>query len=147
MTDKPGVIFLCTGNCCRSQMAEGLMRSMGRDRFEIHSAGSRPAGYVHPLAIEAMAEIGIDISGQASKGLAEFSGRSFDYVITVCDHAAVSCPNLRGTRATLHWPLPDPVAVEGTHEERLATARRVREELGERISEFLRQQRCGEGGR
>src|SRR5512140_154443 len=103
------VLILCTGNSCRSQMAEALWRELSAGQWEVHSAGSHPAGYVHPLAIRAMREIGIDVSGAVSKSVAEFADQGFDCVVTVCDHAREACPVLPGARQTLHWSLPDPV--------------------------------------
>jgi arsenate reductase len=139
MMAKPSIMFLCTGNACRSQMAEGLMREMAGDRFEIYSAGAFPAGYVHPLAIAAMSEVGIDLSGHWSKGLDEPGARDFDYVVTVCDHARQACPLLNGRRGTFHWPLEDPVTLYQQDEEAaMAAARVVRDELKERLSGLVR---------
>ena len=135
---KPSILFLCTGNCCRSQMAEGMMRRLAGERAEVLSAGSHPAGYVHPLAIETMAETGIDIVGQRSKSLNEFAGRSFDYVVTVCDHARGACPTLAGVKATYHWSLQDPAMTPDDDEAR-RLARNVREELRERMLGLLRE--------
>ncbi|MEN3009624.1 MAG: arsenate reductase ArsC [Candidatus Bipolaricaulaceae bacterium] len=105
---KTRVLFLCTHNAARSQMAEGLLRALGGDRFEVESAGHRPT-QVHPLAVQAMAEIGIDISGQRAKPVAEFLGQTFDYVVTLCgDDAPGSCPFFPGGRRYLHKPFPDP---------------------------------------
>jgi arsenate reductase (thioredoxin) len=114
---KTRVLILCTGNSARSQMAEGLLR--------------------HPLAIEAMREMGIDISTHRSKSVAEFDGQQFSTVITVCDSAAEQCPIFPGAPQRVHWSLPDPGAVSGTHAERLAAFRRVRDELERRISLFV----------
>ncbi len=134
----PSIIFLCTGNCCRSQMGEGLMRRLAGDRLEVYSAGSHPAGYVHPVVIAAMAEIGIDIGHQWSKGLEEFADRTFDHVVTVCDHARDACPTLIGRRETYHWPLDDPIAVHWDEQAAMAVARRVRDELAQKLSGLLR---------
>ncbi len=128
-TAKPSILFLCTGNSCRSQIAEGMMRHLAGDRFDVFSAGSHPAGYVHPLAIDTMDEVGIDISGQRSKGLGEFGDREFDYVVTVCGHAQAHCPALRGRIATLHWPLKDPAMIANDDESAEQATRAVREEL------------------
>jgi arsenate reductase (thioredoxin) len=133
---KPSVLFLCTGNCCRSQMAEGLMRQMADGRLEVMSAGSDPAGYVHPLAIAVMAEAGIDISGFESKGLNELQPRGFDYVVTVCDFARQACPTLSGRKGTYHWPIEDPAMVPD-EAEALEAGRQVREDLKRRILELL----------
>lgn len=126
------VLVLCTGNSARSQMAEGLLRRLAGAGVEVTSAGTRPST-VHPLAVRAMAERGIDISKQRSKPVDEMSGRTFDWVITVCDHAAESCPVFPGESRRLHWSFPDPAAVEGDDEERLDAFRRVRDALEERF--------------
>lgn len=126
------VLVLCTGNSARSQMAEGLLRHLAGDAVEVASAGTRPST-VHPLAVRAMAERGVDISGQRSKHLDEMSGRSFDWVITVCDNAAESCPIFPGEARRLHWSFPDPAAVEGDEDHRLDGFRRVRDALEERF--------------
>ncbi len=130
------VLILCTGNCVRSQMAEGLLRQLGGGDYEVHSAGSKPNGYVSPLAVEAMSKIGIDISGQRSKTVAEFEGQKFDTVITVCDSAAEECPVFRGSRR-IHWSIWDPGNATGSHEEKLAAFCRVRDELASRLRQFL----------
>lgn len=133
---KPSVLFLCTGNAFRSQMGEGLMRHLACDRVEAFSAGSAPAGFVHPLAIQVMGEASIDISSQRSKGLDSFGARTFDYVMTVCDHAATSCPALRGRVATHRWPMPDP-SHETAPDVALVWAREVRDALRAKIEAFL----------
>jgi arsenate reductase len=130
------VLFLCTHNSARSQMAEGLLRAWGGDRFDAFSAGTE-ATRVQPLAIFAMAEIGIDISGHTSKTLATFDGQTFHYVVTVCDDAREACPFFPGARQQLHWSLDDPSAASGSEAERLAEFRRVRDEIGDRISDFI----------
>lgn len=130
------VLILCTGNCVRSQMAEGLLRKLGGDAYEAHSAGSKPNGYVSPLAIEAMEKIGIDISGHRSKSVAEFEGQKFDTVITVCDSAAEECPVFPGSRR-LHWSIWDPGNATGSHEEKLAAFCLVRDELASRLRQFM----------
>jgi arsenate reductase len=134
MNQKERVLILCTGNSARSQMAEGWLRAMAGERFEVHSAGTHPS-QVHPLAIAAMRERGIEISHHRSKSLAEFAGERFDYVLTVCDRARESCPVWPGARA-MHWSFDDPAAAEGGEEERLAVFRRVRDEICERLREF-----------
>ena len=136
MPDKKRVLILCTGNSARSQMAEGLLRYLGGERFEVHSAGTKP-GSVNPLAIEAMREIGIDISSHRSKAVAEFEGEQFATVVTVCDSAAEQCPIFPGAPRRMHWSLPDPAASTGTHDEKLEVFRRVRNELEARIRSFL----------
>ncbi|HVM62570.1 MAG TPA: arsenate reductase ArsC [Verrucomicrobiae bacterium] len=131
------VLFLCTGNSCRSQMAEGLLRTLGDGRFDAASAGARPSGNVHPLAIRAMREIGIDISRQTSKPLDGFDGQKFDYLITVCDSAREACPAHAGATRQLHWSFDDPAQVRGSDEQKLAVFRRVRNEIRQRIERFL----------
>ncbi len=137
MDTKQRVLILCTGNSARSQMAEGLLRHMADDRFEIESAGTI-ATYVRPQAIEAMSEVGIDISGHRSKSLDEFLEREFDYVITVCDNAAQHCPVFPGKATRIHWGFDDPAEARGTEEEKLTVFRRVRDEIREWLEEFVR---------
>ena len=129
-------LFLCTHNSARSQMAEGLLRQLGGDRFEAHSAGTEQT-HVRPLAIAAMAEVGIDISGQQSKTLDRYLGEPFDAVITVCDQAAETCPVFAGARRRLHWSFPDPSKATGTREEQLAVYRAVRDDITRRITDEL----------
>lgn len=130
------VLFLCTGNSARSQMAEGLLRHCGGPDFEAHSAGTAPRD-LHPLAVRAMRETGVDISRQHSKHLTTLQGQSFDFIITVCDRARDNCPVFPGDSEQIHWSFPDPAAVEGDEEHRLAAFRRVRMELTERIHLFV----------
>jgi arsenate reductase len=134
---KKRVLILCTGNSCRSQMAEGLWRHIAGDEWECHSAGSHPSGFVFPLAVDVMKEIGIDISQQRSKSLDEFLGQSFDLVITVCDSAREACPILPDAGKTLHWPFEDPVGVGGAPERRLARFREVRDLIADTIRRHL----------
>lgn len=129
------ILVLCTGNSARSQMAEGLMRAQLGNRFEIHSAGSKPS-HVRPEAIAVMKEIGIDISSHRSKHLDEFLGTEFRYVIPVCDNAAETCPVFPGVAERIHWSFEDPAAVEGDEETRLAAFRQIRDQLAERIRAF-----------
>jgi arsenate reductase len=136
------VLILCTGNSARSQMAESLLRQMGGAAVEVHSAGTHPVD-VHPLALEAMREIGVDISGQRSKSIAEFAGRQFDTVITVCDNAAEHCPAFPAAPRRIHWSLPDPAAAGGTREEKLVVFRSLRDALEARLREFLAADRTG----
>jgi len=131
------VLVLCTGNSCRSQMAEAWLNSLGRGNVEAFSAGSRPAGYVHPLAVRVMAESGLDISGHRSKPVNDFLGQPFDYVITVCDDAAESCPVFPGKGTRVHWGLEDPARAEGDEIQQLEVFRRVRDDLRQRIGDFL----------
>jgi arsenate reductase len=132
---KKRVLILCTGNSARSQMAEGLLRSSGGDRFDVCSAGTKP-GIVRPEAIAVMAELGIDLSGHRSKHVREFEGQDFDCVITVCDDAKESCPVFPGNTRRIHWSFPDPAAVDGNEMERLAAFRRVRDSLAETLRDF-----------
>jgi arsenate reductase len=125
---KQRVLILCTGNSARSQMAEGLLRHDAGDRFEVASAGTRP-GRVRPEAIAVMKEIGVDISGQRSQSVGEFADQPFDFVLTVCDNARETCPIYPGHANRLHHSFPDPAAVEGSEEERLAVFRAVRDQI------------------
>ena len=136
MTEQPRVLFLCTHNSARSQMAEGMLRNLAEGRFEVMSAGTE-ATHVRRQAIKVMNEIGIDISGQESKTLARYLGQPFDYVITVCDEANEACPIFAGAKNRLHWSLEDPSRADGSEEERLAVFRRVREEIRERIEQHF----------
>jgi len=136
MTEKARVLFLCTHNSARSQMAEGLLRELAGDRFEAMSAGTE-ATHVRPLAVRAMEEIGVDISGQESKTLDRYLSEPFDYVITVCDDANEACPVFPGAENRLHWSFQDPSRAEGSEEKRLEVFRKVRDEIQTRISEEL----------
>ena len=140
------ILFLCTGNSARSQMAEGLARALGGGGIQVWSAGIAPKG-VHPLAVRAMAERGIDISGQSSKDLSAVP-RDADVVITLCDNAADRCPAFPGRVARVHWSLADPAAVEGAEEERLTAFRRTRDDIESRLAAFLRERGslAGSGG-
>ena len=133
---RPRILFLCTHNSARSQMAEGLLRALAGDRVEAYSAGTE-ATHVRPLAITAMAEVGIDISGQRSKTLERYVGEPFDAVITVCDQAAEACPVFPGARKRLHWSFPDPSRATGTPDEQLAVYRAVRDAIRARIEQDL----------
>lgn len=135
-SNKQKVLFLCTHNSARSQMAEGLLRDIAGDRFESHSAGTEET-QVRPLAIEAMREVGIDISRQESKTLGRYLEEPFDYVITVCDSANEACPFFPGASERLHWSFPDPSKAEGTEEERLAFYGEVRDEIESRVRSEL----------
>jgi arsenate reductase len=128
-THKPLVLILCTGNSCRSHLAEGLLRSVAGDILEVASAGSKPAGYVHPLGIAAMAEIGIDISSHTSKHMNDFLSQNVETVITVCGNADQACPLFPGQLNRHHWPFDDPAHATGTEEEILNVFRRVRDEI------------------
>lgn len=126
---RPLVLILCTGNSCRSHLAEGILRHAAGDLAEVASAGSKPAGYVHPKAIEVMHEIGIDISAHTSKSMNEFLDRPVDTVITVCGNADQACPMFPGQLHRHHWGFDDPARATGTDEEILAVFRRVRDEI------------------
>lgn len=134
---KQTVLILCTGNSARSQMAEGLLRHMAGDRFEVASAGTKP-GSVRPEAIQAMREIGISLEGHRSKSVDEFAGKPIDYVITVCDNAKESCPIFPAQTSRAHWPFQDPPGPpEGTYDERMAVFRTVRDQMRERLAREL----------
>ena len=136
MVGKKRVLILCTGNSARSQMAEGILRHDSGDKFEAFSAGTNP-GSVRPEAIEAMREIGIDISSHHSKSVDEFTGQDFDYVITVCDNAAENCPVFPGRTIRIHQSFEDPPpATHGDYESRMVIFRRVRDEIREWLREF-----------
>ena len=126
---KPIVLILCTGNSCRSHMAEGILRAAAGDLVEVHSAGSNPAGYVHPKAIAALAEIDIDISGHTSKHMNDFLDRQIDTVITVCGNADQACPMFPGQVHRHHWGFDDPAHAAGTDDEIMTEFRRVRDQI------------------
>ena len=125
---KKRILFLCTGNSARSQMAEGLLRHLAGDRFEVFSAGTQSTR-VHPLAIKALAEKGIDISHHTSDHIDKYMGMEFDYVITVCDNAHETCPYFPTNKAQWHWSFEDPSAATGTEAERLAKFREIRDQI------------------
>ncbi len=137
---KKKVLFLCTGNSCRSQMAEGLVDHFLGDRWEALSAGTKPSGYVHPLAIKAMAELDIDISDQRSKSVGEFRDIAFDIVITVCDDAAENCPLWLGSGEVKHIGFPDPADATGSEEERMEVFREVRDGLRRKVLRYLKEE-------
>ena len=126
---KPLVLILCTGNSCRSHLAEGLLRAAAGDLLEVASAGSKPAGYVHPLSVEAMQELGIDISSHHSKHMDEFLSRTVETVITVCGNADQACPMFPGQLNRHHWGFDDPAHATGSRKEQLVVFRRVRDEI------------------
>jgi len=144
---KPALMVLCTGNSCRSQMAEAFLRAAAGDRFDVYSAGSEPAAEVHPLAVRVMAEIGLDLAGHRPKGMQELLGRvPVDYLFIVCDGAAKSCPSVwPGALERFVWPFDDPARAEGTEEERLVVFRRVRDEIGARFGAWI-DERAGVAG-
>jgi arsenate reductase len=130
------VLFLCTHNSARSQMAEGFLRALAGDRFEVESAGTEETR-VNPLAVRAMAEVGIDLSGHASKTLDRFLGEPWEWVITVCDSANERCPVFPRGGRRLHWSFDDPSGATGSDEERLAVFRRVRDEIQRRVEQLI----------
>lgn len=136
-SSKPTVLILCTGNSCRSHLAEGLLRSMAGDLFDVQSAGSKPAGYVHPLAIRAMGEIGIDLTRHRSKHMNEFLQTPIETVITVCGNADQACPVFPGQVNRHHWPFDDPAHATGTEEEKFEVFRRVREEIRRTLEGYV----------
>ena len=136
MSETKRVLILCTGNSARSQMAEGLLREMARDELDVASAGVSPTR-VRPEAITAMGEVGIDISAHRSKSVDEFAGQEFDYVITVCDNANEQCPIFPGKTKRIHWSFEDPAAVQGDEPARLTGFRRVRDEIKDRLKDFV----------
>jgi arsenate reductase len=136
--NKARVLFLCTGNSCRSQMAEAIVNSRLGDRYEAFSAGSHPTGFVHPLAIKALSEIGIEHQG-TSKSIDEFQGLSFDLVVSLCDQAADECPVWLGKGRRVHVPFPDPAKVTGDEMEIMAAFREVRDGIAKEIIQLLAQ--------
>jgi arsenate reductase (thioredoxin) len=136
MTDRRRVLFVCTHNSARSQMAEGLLRAWGGDHYAAESAGTERTS-LRPEAITVMDEIGIDIRGQTSKTIARFVGQPFEWLITVCDQAAEACPTLPGIQQQAHWSVPDPSAIGGDDAERLAAFRNARDDLAHRVRAFL----------
>ena len=126
---KPSVLILCTGNSCRSHLAEGLLRSYAGDLFDVHSAGSKPAGYVHPLAIKVMQELDIDISQHTSKHMNDFLNQTIDIVITVCGNADQACPMFPGQVSRHHYGFEDPAHAQGSEEEVLGVFRKVRDQI------------------
>lgn len=140
MTHNKRVLILCTGNSARSQMAEGLLRELGKGAFEVESAGVAP-GFIRPEAVEVMREIGIDISGHRSKPIDEFAGQNFDFIVTVCDHAKETCPVFPGRAKRIHRNFTDPPPENvGTYQSRLKIFREVRDELREWLIGFISEQ-------
>ncbi len=136
MQKRIRVLFVCTGNSCRSQIAEGLLKHHGNDKYEVYSAGLKPS-HVHPLAIKVMDESGIDITNQYSKTVNEFLDQEFSYVVTVCGGAKELCPVFQGEHRTLHWNIDDPATAKGTEEEMLKVFRNVREKILEEVNRFI----------
>ncbi len=142
MAAKKRVLFVCTGNSARSQIAEGLLRHISKGEVDAFSAGTEPQP-VHPLAVRAMGEGGVDISGQRSKSVTTFASDTFDFVITVCDRAKEKCPRWPGQVDYIHWSIDDPAAVDGPEDVRVKAFRKAREELRQRITLFLLANRIG----
>jgi arsenate reductase (thioredoxin) len=137
--NKPRILFLCTHNSARSQMAEGFLRALAGDRFEVASAGTH-ATRVHPLAIRAMADVGIDLGGHVSKVVDELVTQRWDYVITVCDAANEACPVFPTKTSRVHWSFEDPAQARGSDDQRLAVFRRIRDQIKRRITDWIRAQ-------
>ncbi len=138
---KPRVLFICTGNSARSQMAEGFLRHHAGDEYDVYSAGLEPRP-VNPLAVDVMREVGIDISGQTSKGVRDYLGRvHFGFIITVCTDAERECPIFPGVSIRLHWPFDDPAAAAGSDDERRQVFRRVRDEIDAAVRAWLAERR------
>jgi arsenate reductase len=135
--EKPTVLILCTGNSCRSHLAEGILRAAAGDILTVASAGSKPAGYVHPLGIRVMQEIGIDISAHTSKHMNEFLAAKVETVITVCGNADQACPLFPGQVNRHHWPFDDPAHATGTEEEQITVFRRVRDEIRRTFTAYV----------
>jgi arsenate reductase len=143
-TPKKRALFLCTGNSCRSQMAEAFLREIAGEEFEVISAGTNPTR-IDPMAVRVMAEVAIDTTGQYSKSVDEMTEKQFDYVITVCDRAREACPVFPGVNQ-LHWSFEDPAEARGTDDERLVVFRRVRDEIAARVSDFTQKRIASSGG-
>ena len=144
---KPTVLILCTGNSCRSHLAEGILRAAVGDLLNVQSAGSRPAGYVHPLGLQVMREIGIDLSAHRSKHLDEFLNQPVETVITVCGNADQACPMFPGQMNRHHWGFDDPAHATGTDDEKLAVFRRVRDEIRRVFEAYAAGRRDAAGAR
>lgn len=137
MSDKRiRILVLCTGNSCRSQMAEGFFRHYGQEKIDLFSAGTEPKG-VNPTAVRVMNEVGIDISGHTTNHVREYVDQTFDYIITVCDNAARNCPRFAGEGTRLHWPFDDPAEATGTEADVLRQFRQVRDEIEEQVRDWL----------
>ncbi len=133
---KRHVLFLCTGNSCRSQMAEGWLRHLAGDRFDVVSAGTHPVG-LNPYAVTVMGEVGVDISHHVSERVDPYVEQRFDYVITVCGRAQETCPTFPGASSKLHWNFEDPAMATGTYEQHLILFRKTRDEIADRVRQFL----------
>jgi arsenate reductase len=141
---KLRALILCTGNSARSQMAEGLLRSLAGDRFDVFSAGTHPS-FVRPEAIQAMAELGVDLTGHRSKSVDEFREQPFDYIFTVCDNAKENCPVFPAGARHIHWSFEDPAAAQGDEAARVAEFRRIRDQIAARFRDFLRSEEAARG--
>jgi len=137
VTSKKRVLIVCTGNSCRSQMAQALWNDLGGSEWVAESAGSNPAGFIHPLAIQALREIGLSTDGLTSKSTGEFLDQEIDLAVTVCDHAKENCPVFPGAKEVLHWPFDDPAQAAGSDEHKMKFFRRVREEIKTKINSYL----------
>jgi arsenate reductase (thioredoxin) len=137
---KKKVLFLCTGNSCRSQMAEGWLRHLGGDQFDAVSAGTHPVG-LNPSAVQVMQEVDIDISNHVSERVGPYLEQQFDYVITVCDRAQENCPIFPSAASMLHWSFDDPAKAKGTYEQQLVVFRKIRDEIADRIRCFIAEER------
>ena len=137
------VLILCTGNSCRSQMAQAIWQNAGNSEWVAVSAGSRPSGYVHPLALKSIEELGLSVDGLESKSVELFVGDQIDLAVTVCDHAKEACAVLPGVARTVHWPFEDPADVTGTDDEKIIQFRKIRDQIKNRIEDFLN---CEAGG-
>jgi len=135
--EKKRVMILCTGNSCRSQMAQVIWNQLGGDKWEVVSAGSKPAGYVHPMAIKLLQEFELPTVGLESKSMEPFMGQEFDLVVTVCDNAKGDCPSFPGAKTVLHWPFEDPNDAEGTETEKMEVFRSVADLIKARINAYL----------
>lgn len=144
--EKRRALIICTGNCCRSQMAEGLLRELAGAQWEVCSAGSLPAGFIHQYAIAAMAEVGIDISSHESKSIGVYLDQTFDYVITVCDDAKDACPTFPSAGKTFHWPLEDPASKWDDEAAGMEVARRVRDDLKGKFTQLLAEDATPQSG-
>jgi len=132
------VLILCTGNSCRSQMAQVIWQDLGGGDWKAESAGSKPSGYVHPLALVAIEEIGLSVEGLESKSVDPFADKEIELAVTVCDNAKEACPVLPGVAQTLHWPFDDPADATGSDDQKMEVFRRVRDEIREKISDYLK---------
>jgi len=135
----PSVLILCTGNSCRSQMAEVIWKKLGGQHWTVASAGSKPSGYVHPLSIRVMQELDLPVTGLTSKSVDQFLDQTIDLAITVCDNAATDCPTMPGVAQILHWPFDDPANATGSEEEQLVVFRKIRDQIQTKVSNYLSQ--------